>query len=91
MAAPAQTFELVRDAARQPHTQPVVTMAIRSDGSVEAVSFVRSSGVPAIDEAVRRVVQSQSPYPAFSPALVRDYDVLEIRRTWYFDMAIRLY
>ena len=22
---------------------------------------------------------------------VREYDVLEIRRTWHFDMAIRLY
>ena len=86
-----QAFEQVRDAARQPHTQPVVTVAIRSDGSVEAVTFVRSSGVLAIDEAVRRIVQSLSPYPAFSPALARDYDVLEIRRTWYFDMAIRLY
>jgi len=86
-----QAFEMVRDAARQPHTQPVVTVAIRSDGSVEAVTFVRSSGVPAIDDAIRRIVQSQAPYPAFSPGLARDYDVLEIRRTWFFDMAIRLY
>ena len=82
---------MVRDAARQPHTQPVVTVAIRSDGSVEAVTFVRSSSVPAIDDAIRRIVQSQAPYPAFSPGLARDYDVLEIRRTWFFDMAIRLY
>ena len=25
------------------------------------------------------------------PALAREFDVVEIRRTWYFDSAIRLY
>jgi TonB family protein len=86
-----QTFELLRDAAKQPHTDPLVTVAIRSDGSVESVTFVRSSGVPAIDDAVRRIVQSQANYPAFPPALAREFDVIEIRRTWHFDTAIRLY
>jgi outer membrane biosynthesis protein TonB len=54
------------------------------------VEFVRPSGLPELDEAIRRVVQSLRPFPAFSPALARDYDVIEIRRTWTFDMAIRL-
>jgi TonB family protein len=85
------TFELVREAARRPHADPLVTVAVRSDGSIESVTFVRSSGVAELDEAIRRVVQSQRPYPPFSPALARTYDVIEIRRTWHFDMAIRLY
>jgi len=85
------TFDMVREAVRQPHTDPVVTVAVRSDGSVESVSFVRSSGVPAIDEGIRRIVNSQANYPPFQPALAREYDVVEIRRTWHFDMAIRLY
>jgi TonB family protein len=85
------TFDMVREAAKQPHTQPLVTVAIRSDGSVESVTFVTSSGVAAIDEAIRRIVQSQANYPAFPPGLLRDFDVVEIRRTWQFDMAIRLY
>lgn len=85
------TFDMVREAVKLPHTNPVVTVAIRSDGSVESVTFVRSSGVAAIDEAIPRIIQSQANYPAFSPALAREYDVVEIRRTWYFDMAIRLY
>ena len=84
------TFDLVREPAKQPHTDPVVTVALRADGSVESINFVRSSGVPALDEAIRRVVQGLAPYPAFPAALARDYDVLEIRRTWRFDMAIRL-
>jgi outer membrane biosynthesis protein TonB len=85
------TIEMVRELAQRPHTHPVVTVAIRSDGSVESVTFVVSSGVADIDEAVRRIIQSQVPYPAFSPALASEYDVVEIRRTWYFDTAVRLY
>ena len=84
------TFEMVREAAKQPHTDPLVSVAIRSDGSVESVTFVQSSGVPAIDEAIRRIVESQAPYQAFPPGLAREFDVIEIRRTWHFDMAIRL-
>jgi TonB family protein len=85
------TFDMVREAAKQPHTDPLVTVAVRSDGSVEAVTIVRSSGVPAIDEAIKRIVQSQANYQAFPPGLLLDYDVVEIRRTWHFDMAVRLY
>ena len=69
----------------------MVTVAVRSDGSVESVTFVVSSGVAEIDEAIRRIVESQRPYPAFPPALAREFDVIEIRRTWYFDSAVRLY
>jgi TonB family protein len=83
--------ELVRDVAKRPHTDPMVTVAIRSDGSVESVTFVISSGVPEVDEAIRRIVQSQEHYQAFPPGLAREYDVIEIRRTWYFDAAVRVY
>jgi len=84
------TFDMVREAVKQPHRQPVVTIAVRADGSVEKVTFVLSSGVPALDDAIRQVVESQAPYGPFPPALARQYDVVEIRRTWIFDMAIRL-
>ena len=84
-------IEQMRDATRQPHTAPVVTVAVRSDGSVESVSFVRSSGVTAIDDAVRAIVQAQAPYQQFPPSLAREFDVVEIRRTWYFDTVVRLY
>jgi outer membrane biosynthesis protein TonB len=67
-----------------------VTVAVRSDGSVETITFVRSSGVVGIDETIRRLIEGQTPYQAFSPNLAREYDVIEIRRTWHFDTAIRL-
>jgi outer membrane biosynthesis protein TonB len=69
----------------------MVTVAIRSDGYVESVTFVTSSGVPEVDEMIRRTVYGLMPYQAFSPLLASEYDVVEIRRTWSFDMAVRLY
>jgi TonB family protein len=84
-------IETVRELARQPHTPALVTVAMRSDGSVESVSFELSSGAAAVDEAIRRIVEDQRPYPPFPPALARRFDVIEIRRTWRFDTAVRLY
>lgn len=83
--------DTVREMARRPHTNPMVTVAIRSDGTVESVTIALSSGVAQIDETIRRIVLSHAPYQAFPPGLAREFDVVEIRRTWYFDMAIRLY
>ncbi|HZV55691.1 MAG TPA: TonB C-terminal domain-containing protein [Rhodocyclaceae bacterium] len=85
------SIDTVRAVAKRPHTEPMVTVAIRSDGSVESVTFVLSSGVAEIDEAIRRIVQSHAPYQAFPPELSRQFDIIEVRRTWYFDMAVRLY
>lgn len=84
------TFEMIRDVVKQPHNRPTVTIAVRSDGTVEKVNFVTSSGIAAIDEAIRKIIASQAPYGAFPPSLARQYDVIEIRRTWIFDIAIRL-
>ncbi len=83
--------DTVREVAKRLRTNPVVTVAIRSDGSVESVTFVLSSGVAEVDEEIRRIVHSHQHYGAFPPALAREYDVIEIRRTWHFDVAVRLY
>jgi TonB family protein len=84
-------FETVRELAQRPHASAMVTVAIRSNGSVESVIFDRSSGVAEVDEAIRRLVKSHEHYPAFPPALAREFDTIEIRRTWHFDVAVRLY
>jgi outer membrane biosynthesis protein TonB len=84
------TLETIRQLIKQPYQRPTVTIAVRADGTVEKVTFVTSSGVAAIDDAVRKIIASQAPYGAFPPSLARQYDVIEIRRTWIFDIAIRL-
>jgi hypothetical protein len=50
-----------------------------------------SSGIAEVDEAIRRMIDSQKPYPRFPPRLAGEVDVIEIRRTWTFDDAVRLY
>jgi len=67
-----------------------VTVAIRSDGSVESVTIELSSGATQVDAALRRIVEGLKPYEAFEPELAREFDVIEIRRTWHFDSAIQL-
>ena len=73
-----------------PYENPVVTVALRQDGSVESVVFNRSSGVVAIDNAIRRIVLMLSPFAPFPSDLAIEYDVIEIRRVWTFDLAVRL-
>jgi len=63
------SVDTVREVAKRPHTNPMVTVAIRSDGSVESVTFVLSSGAAEVDEAIRRIVQSHVPYQAFPAGL----------------------
>jgi len=83
-------LDTVRAISKRPHTSPLVTVALRSDGSVESVTIDVSSGVTQVDETVRRIVETQRPYQRFSPALAAEFDVVEIRRTWHFDSAVRL-
>jgi TonB family protein len=47
-----------------PH-DPLVSVALRSDGSVDDVTIVRSSGRADLDEAVRRIVRLNARYAAF--------------------------
>ena len=83
-------FDVLQAAKSGPYENPVVTVALRPDGSVESVVINRSSGVAAVDNAVRRIVLLLSPFPPFPSDLAMDYDVIEIRRVWTFDNAVRL-
>jgi hypothetical protein len=71
-------------------TDPVVSVAIRSDGSVEDVVILRSSGRADIDEFVRRIIHLNARYAAFPANVAAHYDVVEIRRVWRFAGVLRL-
>ncbi len=79
--------QIAKDKARG---DPVVTVVIRSDGSVEEIIFNRSSGRADIDEAVRRIVRVNARYSAFPPNIAERYDVIEIRRIWNFDETLKI-
>jgi TonB family protein len=69
---------------------PVVSVAVRSDGSVDDVTIVRSSGRADLDEAVRRIVHLNARYAAFPPNVAARFDVIEIRRIWLFAESLKL-
>jgi TolA protein len=69
---------------------PLVSVAVRSDGSVEDVVIISSSGRADMDEAVRRIVRVNARYSPFPPQIAEKYDVIEIRRVWRFDDALKL-
>ncbi|MEI6733304.1 MAG: TonB C-terminal domain-containing protein, partial [Comamonadaceae bacterium] len=83
-------MDVLQAAKTGPYENPIVTVALRRDGSLESIVIERSSGVPAIDNAIRRVILMLSPFAPFSSELAAEYDVVEIRRVWTFDTALRL-
>ncbi len=68
----------------------MLSVRIRSDGSVERVEVTRSSGHKILDDAARRIVQMASPYAAFPSDIRRDTDILEIERIWNFTSSNQL-
>ncbi|TFW30419.1 hypothetical protein E4L96_00045, partial [Massilia arenosa] len=85
-----RTGNLATSSLRSVRVDPVVIVAIRSDGSVEDISFVRSSGRPDVDQAILNIVKINARYSAFPPNIADRYDVIEIRRVWSFDETLRL-
>lgn len=68
----------------------IMTVAIRADGTVEKVEINKSSGLPVLDQAARRIATLAAPYAAFPPDIRRDTAIIEITRTWYFTNADEL-
>jgi periplasmic protein TonB len=68
----------------------LITVSIRSDGSVEQVEINRSSGQRVLDAAARKIVEMAAPYAPFPPDIKRDTDILHITRTWSFTKSDEL-
>src|SRR5438093_438293 len=62
----------------------LLTVSIKSDGSVENVDINRSSGSRILDAAAVKIVEMSAPFARFPPDIKRDTDILHITRTWTF-------
>jgi protein TonB len=62
----------------------LLTVGIRSDGTVESIMVDRSSGEKVLDAAAQKIVELASPYAPFPLDIRRDTDILYITRTWTF-------
>src|SRR5688572_18498213 len=63
--------------------QLVMTVAVRSDGTVERMDVIQSSGHRLLDDAAQRIVRLSEPFAPL-PATQDQVDVLHITRTWQF-------
>lgn len=68
----------------------LLSVLIRSDGTLDSVEVTRSSGHKELDEAAKRIVKLAAPYAVFPEAIRRDTDLIEITRTWSFTSSDRL-
>jgi len=68
----------------------MLSVRIKSDGSIDRVEINRSSGHRILDDAARRIVQMASPYAAFPTDILRDTDIVEITRVWNFTSSNQL-
>ena len=60
-------------------------VVIKSDGSLEDIQILNSSGFAVLDEAAIKVVRMAAPYSPFPPELKATTDKLEIIRTWHYE------
>ena len=62
-------------------------VVLRYDGVLKEVRLLESSGVKSLDDAALRIVRLAAPYPDFPVEMRKEYDELEIIRTWQFSRA----
>ena len=62
----------------------VLTVSIRSDGTLENVEINHKSAHRVLDAAAMKIVEMSAPYAPFPPDIKRDTDILTITRTWTF-------
>ncbi len=67
-----------------------MTVMIKTDGSLEGVEIIQSSGHKILDDAAKRIVAMAAPYAVFSEDMRKDVDILGITRTWTFTNADNL-
>ncbi|WP_257281541.1 energy transducer TonB [Endozoicomonas sp. ISHI1] len=65
-------------------------VAINRDGTLSNIEILKSSGYSVLDDAAIRIVRLAAPYAPFTDDL-RDYDIVEIIRTWRFEKGDRLF
>jgi protein TonB len=69
----------------------ILTVTIKTDGSLDSVEVNRSSGHQVLDRAAERIVRMAAPYAPFPPDIRKDRDLLVITRTWTFAPGDKLF
>jgi periplasmic protein TonB len=75
------------EAAKGKFAEVMVTVSVRSDGSIEEITLEQSSGSKAIDQGALRLLKRLAPYPEFKGSLKQSVDVLDITTRLVFTPA----
>ena len=62
----------------------VMTVILNDQGEILDIKINKSSGVPQLDDAAKKIVNLGSPYAPFPPSIKEQVDTLQIRRIWRF-------
>ena len=62
-------------------------VVLRYDGTLKEVRILKSSGHKVLDNAALRIVRIAAPYQGFPVEMRKNYDQLEIIRTWKFSRS----
>jgi protein TonB len=62
-------------------------VVVRFDGALEQVRLLEPSGHKSLDDAALRIVRLAAPFPPFPVEMRKQYDQLEIIRTWQFSRS----
>ncbi|WLD58250.1 energy transducer TonB [Salinispirillum sp. LH 10-3-1] len=61
-------------------------VSITPNGDLHSISMLESSGQTLLDDAARRIVLQSAPFEPFTAEMRQDYDLLEIIRTFRFEV-----
>jgi protein TonB len=64
--------------------RPVVEVTIDADGELKDVTFVRSSGSPALDQATLEILKLAGPFDPLPEAILAEASVVQFKYEWYF-------
>lgn len=64
-----------------------LSVAINPNGTIHSVEILQSSGHRILDQAAVQIVHLAAPFQSFPPEIRREYDRLEIIRTWQFEIS----
>jgi protein TonB len=62
----------------------LITVSIKKDGSIDKIVIHRHSKYPVLNEAALKIARLGEPYAPFPPEIAKDYEVIDITRTWTF-------
>jgi len=62
----------------------ILHVAVRSNGHINQINIIKSSGIQILDDAAIRSVREAAPFSPFPKKIRQQVDILDINRTWTF-------